>query len=457
MKTRRQAIILELIDREGLHSQELLRRRLRQRGFEATQATISRDIKALGLVKRAGDGLPVRAPTRQPETVPPRSNADRVPRHVDRVQHLVVRTGPPAQPLRWRRPRLAARGGRDDRRGRHDPRGGQERRASAFEAARRSKTLGGMRVCWPTRVCHHRRDSVARGATAEVSATTSDRAGPRGGRDRALARGPSALFSTPRPVRAITPSRPQPQIVRQAVLSVPLSRLAMAERARRGARRGGRRSPAPPDVDPIARSGAVRDLAPDPPTTTVDCAIRAERGRTCGAVRCAGPTTARSTKATSPRCQPRRNVPILRRGDRLRSRHSEGVNGAFWRPRTDYRLAPSPGARRRPRRLDGPAGRRRPAPRRARRCRRGEAGDLQAFCPSGQLKYVEWCATGVVHVIARRPCRQGSGAGSRRRAAEAVPRRIARFPMTTLVRTVRRGAGRATFEWGSSFSSIDGS
>jgi hypothetical protein len=29
--------------------------------------------------------------------------------------------------------------------------------------------------------------------------------------------------------------------------------------------------------------------------------------------------------------------------------------------------------------------------------------------------------------------------------------------MTTLVRTVRRGAGRATFEWGSSFSSIDGS
>ena len=56
MKTRRQAIILELIDREGLHSQELLRKRLRQRGFEATQATISRDIADLGLVKRAGDG-----------------------------------------------------------------------------------------------------------------------------------------------------------------------------------------------------------------------------------------------------------------------------------------------------------------------------------------------------------------------------------------------------------------
>ena len=56
MKARRQAVILELIDREPLHSQEQLRRRLHQRGFEATQATISRDIKDLGLVKRAGDG-----------------------------------------------------------------------------------------------------------------------------------------------------------------------------------------------------------------------------------------------------------------------------------------------------------------------------------------------------------------------------------------------------------------
>src|SRR6266550_4641386 len=56
MKARRQAVILEVIDREALHSQEELRRRLRQRGFDATQATISRDIAELGLVKRAGDG-----------------------------------------------------------------------------------------------------------------------------------------------------------------------------------------------------------------------------------------------------------------------------------------------------------------------------------------------------------------------------------------------------------------
>src|ERR1700694_3402680 len=70
MKARRQALILELIDRDPLHSQEQLRRRLRKRGFDATQATISRDIADLGLVKRAGDGayqLPG-ADTSNPET-----------------------------------------------------------------------------------------------------------------------------------------------------------------------------------------------------------------------------------------------------------------------------------------------------------------------------------------------------------------------------------------------------
>src|ERR1043165_7687282 len=63
VKSRRQAAILELVDREPLHSQERLRRRLRQRGFEATQATISRDIKELGLVKRSGDGAYQRSGT----------------------------------------------------------------------------------------------------------------------------------------------------------------------------------------------------------------------------------------------------------------------------------------------------------------------------------------------------------------------------------------------------------
>ncbi len=97
MKARRQSVLLELIDREPLHSQELLRRRLHQRGFDATQATISRDIAELGLVKRLG------AEATDPETalVALERAAAEFVRSVDRVQQLVViRTGrAQAQPL----------------------------------------------------------------------------------------------------------------------------------------------------------------------------------------------------------------------------------------------------------------------------------------------------------------------------------------------------------------------
>src|SRR5687768_6345865 len=60
MKSWRQAQILDLIDREAVTSQEGLREQLVGRGISATQATISRDLKELGLVKRAGDGAYVR-------------------------------------------------------------------------------------------------------------------------------------------------------------------------------------------------------------------------------------------------------------------------------------------------------------------------------------------------------------------------------------------------------------
>jgi transcriptional regulator of arginine metabolism len=56
MKSRRQALILELVEREAITSQEQLRSRLRAHGVEATQATLSRDVRDLGLVKRAADG-----------------------------------------------------------------------------------------------------------------------------------------------------------------------------------------------------------------------------------------------------------------------------------------------------------------------------------------------------------------------------------------------------------------
>jgi transcriptional regulator of arginine metabolism len=60
MKQWRQAQILDVIDHEAVPSQEVLRQRLQQRGIDATQATISRDLKQIGLVKRAGDGAYVR-------------------------------------------------------------------------------------------------------------------------------------------------------------------------------------------------------------------------------------------------------------------------------------------------------------------------------------------------------------------------------------------------------------
>ena len=56
MKSRRQSSILEIVDTQAVTSQESLRALLRERGFEATQATLSRDIRDLGLVKRAADG-----------------------------------------------------------------------------------------------------------------------------------------------------------------------------------------------------------------------------------------------------------------------------------------------------------------------------------------------------------------------------------------------------------------
>jgi transcriptional regulator of arginine metabolism len=56
MKTRRQAAILNLVDHGAVTSQEELRRRLRRLGFTVTQATLSRDLRDLGLVKGTADG-----------------------------------------------------------------------------------------------------------------------------------------------------------------------------------------------------------------------------------------------------------------------------------------------------------------------------------------------------------------------------------------------------------------
>jgi transcriptional regulator of arginine metabolism len=105
MKRRRQAAILDLVDRVALSSQEDLRRRLKELGFTVTQATLSRDLRDLGLVKASADGSYHRAGA---ESTPPEVAIARLQHAiaeyltgVDRALQLVVlKTGmAQAQPL----------------------------------------------------------------------------------------------------------------------------------------------------------------------------------------------------------------------------------------------------------------------------------------------------------------------------------------------------------------------
>src|SRR4029453_11719792 len=63
MKSHRQSLILEVIERESVTTQETLRARLMELGVRTTQATLSRDIRDLRLVKQAPDGSYKRAST----------------------------------------------------------------------------------------------------------------------------------------------------------------------------------------------------------------------------------------------------------------------------------------------------------------------------------------------------------------------------------------------------------
>jgi len=101
MKAYRQSIVLDLVDREAITSQEQLRRRLHGRGVAVTQATLSRDIKELGLVKRAADGAysrpgPGGGAARVHEAQLKRTVVEYL-RRVARVQQLLVLRTDPGQ------------------------------------------------------------------------------------------------------------------------------------------------------------------------------------------------------------------------------------------------------------------------------------------------------------------------------------------------------------------------
>ena len=70
MKGMRQQAIRDLLEQRPIRTQQELVAALRERGFRATQATVSRDVAELGLVKRGARGiqayaLPSRAEERE--------------------------------------------------------------------------------------------------------------------------------------------------------------------------------------------------------------------------------------------------------------------------------------------------------------------------------------------------------------------------------------------------------
>ncbi len=105
MKARRQSVILDVVQRESIRSQEQLRRRVCAAGFDVTQATLSRDIREIGLVKGGASGAYLApggvAPNgKTAESLLLRAASEYLLR-VDRVQQLVLlHTGlGQAQPL----------------------------------------------------------------------------------------------------------------------------------------------------------------------------------------------------------------------------------------------------------------------------------------------------------------------------------------------------------------------
>ncbi len=93
MKNKRQETILELIEHYEIQKQEELLRLLEERGFHATQATVSRDIRELKLMKGTGEGgvhkyvLPARK-----QNVTPRFNSSLTESilKIDSAENLIV-------------------------------------------------------------------------------------------------------------------------------------------------------------------------------------------------------------------------------------------------------------------------------------------------------------------------------------------------------------------------------
>lgn len=100
MKVRRQKKIQEIITKEIIHTQEELADKLRLAGFDVTQATVSRDIKEMGLIKVPSTDDEYRYAV--PAKLPPSNLQDRLKRVLretvvsidDSENIIVIRTIP---------------------------------------------------------------------------------------------------------------------------------------------------------------------------------------------------------------------------------------------------------------------------------------------------------------------------------------------------------------------------
>jgi len=103
-KVERQQAILDLVDGRAIRTQEELVEALRLRGLEVTQATVSRDLRELGLARVAGgEGLRYVAAVQEAEGVGLARLRSAMREHVRSVEFVdvlgVVRTRPSTAPL----------------------------------------------------------------------------------------------------------------------------------------------------------------------------------------------------------------------------------------------------------------------------------------------------------------------------------------------------------------------
>ena len=92
-KRERQRAIRELVAREPIASQGELARRLRERGFAVTQATVSRDIAELGLVKVVRGERHVYVAREDLAPPPPAASDERLRRILADIPVTVGRSG----------------------------------------------------------------------------------------------------------------------------------------------------------------------------------------------------------------------------------------------------------------------------------------------------------------------------------------------------------------------------